>query len=268
MSDYWNPSRFVDENGVPYGVKHIGNRPRVSSTPYLYDIAEGNIADHYPMRKFGHNAAVGAALETVWSGSNIYPYMATKDILEILSDDEEDGGSGTDTGALTMTIYGLDEDYALQNETVTLNGGTIVESSLEYLRVYRAIVNTAGSLGWNKGTITVRDKTNDVARALIDPTFNQTLMAVFTVPAGHTAYIISWYLSSSVSKVVEAGLFIREFGGVFAVKRYVDFLTGPHAQYLDIPHSVSEKSDIEVRASAAGGGGHVAGGFTLWYEAN
>ena len=37
---------FRDENDVAYGIKHVGNKPRVSSMDYLYDIAEGNIPNH------------------------------------------------------------------------------------------------------------------------------------------------------------------------------------------------------------------------------
>ena len=37
MGRYISPDnfQFVDENGIPYGVKHVANKPRVSSMPYL-----------------------------------------------------------------------------------------------------------------------------------------------------------------------------------------------------------------------------------------
>jgi hypothetical protein len=53
QSDGTQASMFVNELGVPYGVKHINNKPRVSSMPYLYDIAEGNVTDHVPFAKLG-----------------------------------------------------------------------------------------------------------------------------------------------------------------------------------------------------------------------
>ena len=52
--------RFVDDTGTVYGIKQIDGKPRVSSMPYLYDIAEGNVANHYTMHKFGYNSAVPA----------------------------------------------------------------------------------------------------------------------------------------------------------------------------------------------------------------
>ncbi len=96
----------VDENGVAYGVKHIENKPRVSSMPYLYDVAEGNIPDHMAINKFGHNNAVGTTWETIWTGSNLYPYMTVADQLEVLSDDANDDDA--DTGAWTVQLSGLD----------------------------------------------------------------------------------------------------------------------------------------------------------------
>ncbi len=47
--------RFQDETGTAYGIKHVNNKPRVSSMPYLFDIAEGivsNELDNAPLYPF------------------------------------------------------------------------------------------------------------------------------------------------------------------------------------------------------------------------
>mgnify|MGYP007044033092 CR=1 FL=1 len=46
---------LFDESGVPYGVKHIANKPRVSSMPYTYDIAEENVPNHRTWSKNNMN---------------------------------------------------------------------------------------------------------------------------------------------------------------------------------------------------------------------
>lgn len=51
-------TKFVDENGLSYGIKHVGNKPRVSAMPYLYDIAEGNVSGHTAKSIMGYNAAL------------------------------------------------------------------------------------------------------------------------------------------------------------------------------------------------------------------
>ncbi len=248
--------------------KFVDGKPRVSSMPYAYDIAEELIPDHFSGNKFGHNGTVAATHETIWSNSTLYAYMTTADQLEILSSNDEDGGAGTDTGALTMDIFGLDTNYAEISETITLNGSTVVLSSNSYLRIYRAIVRTAGSTGWNIGTITIRDQDTDTTRATIEPFKNQTLMAMWTIPAGHTGFITAWYGGTTLNKATEVELYIRPFDEVFQVKRNMHLVQSSWGERFDFPERVTEKSDIELRAIASGGGGDVSAGFFMWYEAN
>jgi hypothetical protein len=115
---------LVDENGVLYGVKHIDNKPRVSSVPYLYDIAKGSVANHTPVNKFGHNSGVGASLEPIWDFSATYDYLAddTFATMYISSDNSADQG-------LTYSVTGIDSDYNYSTVTVTTDG-----SERHYLR--------------------------------------------------------------------------------------------------------------------------------------
>ena len=45
--------KVVDNNGIPIGLKHVNNKIRVSSMPYVYDIAEGNVPNHFSHSSFG-----------------------------------------------------------------------------------------------------------------------------------------------------------------------------------------------------------------------
>lgn len=236
---------------------------------FLFNIAEGIAPNHFSINKFGHNPSVASTLETVWSNSSLYAYMSSADQLEIVSSDDEDGGAGTDTGALTMEIFGLDANYGEINETITLNGATVVTSVKSYLRIYRAIIRTAGSTGWNIGTITIRDQDTDTTRATIEPFKNQTLMALWSIPANFTGFITGWYVGANVKdKVVECELYLRPFGEVFQVKRNIHLVNNVLQEKFDFPERVPEKTDIEIRAIAGGGGGDVSAGFFMWYEAN
>ncbi|KKK50144.1 hypothetical protein LCGC14_3127950, partial [marine sediment metagenome] len=143
---------------------------------------------------------------------------------------------------------------------------TVVTTAQSFLRVYRAIVRTAGSTGWNIGTITIRDQDTDVTRASIEPFFNQTLMAVFTIPAGFTGFITSWYTGAVVNKDTEVLLFIRPYQEVFQVKRHIHIIGASYGERFDFAEKVEAKSDIEIRAKASGGGGDVSAGFFMWYE--
>ena len=262
-----HPIHFLDENARPYGIKQIDGKPRVSAMPYTYDIAEGNVTDHSYIRKFGHNDDVGAANETVWSPGGLYPWPAAAEILKVSSSDVNDDGAPVDAGARTLDLFGLDANYALQSETITLNGQTAVPTAKSYLRVFRAQVMTAGASGGNEGTISVKDNADSVTLLTIEPLKNQTLMALYTIPAGNQAFITGWGGSISSNQVVEVELYVRPFGEVFQVRSHIELRTGPFQENWIFPEPVTEKSDIELRAMAAAATGEVAGNFSLWYEA-
>ena len=57
--------QFIDETGAVYGHEQVDGKLRTSTKPYLYDIAEGLIASHEAVRRFGFNPNVAVAWETV-----------------------------------------------------------------------------------------------------------------------------------------------------------------------------------------------------------
>lgn len=99
-----------DENGVAYGVKHVNNKPRVSSMPYTYDVAEGNVSDHEPWSMMGYNPAMVADTEAdIWSATGTYNWMTGATQLEAVSSTVNDWGSiiktgATNTGSLTTVV--------------------------------------------------------------------------------------------------------------------------------------------------------------------
>ncbi len=262
-----HPVHLVDQNGIPYGVKEVDGKPRVSAVRYTYDIAKGNLTDHTFIRKFGHNDAVGTTQETLWGPGGLYPWPTSAEILKVSSSDVDDDGSPVGNGARTIQLFGLDSDYALQNETITLNGTGVVSTANSYLRVYRAVVLTVGSSGWNEGTISIKDNADAVTLLTIEPFKNQTLAAVFTIPVGNTGFITSWYAATSANQVIEAELYVRPVGESFQVRSLVELNQQTYKDEWEFPESVAAKSDIEMRAKTAAGSGTVSGGFSLWYEA-
>lgn len=123
-------SKFVDELGVPYGVKHIQNKPRVSSMPYTYDIAEGNVANHIPWSKIGYSPAQTANVNTdIWSYSGTQPayvFPTAPMGMEVLSSNSADTGTvihtGTSTGGSLTSLISTGENFL----TTTAIGDAIV----------------------------------------------------------------------------------------------------------------------------------------------
>jgi hypothetical protein len=93
-----------------------------------------------------------------------------------------------------------------------------------------------------------------LVRAVMQPGNNQTLMAVYTIPAGKTGYLRDWYASTagankSSNYVIE--LRARPFGGVFQLKHVTSIQDGGTSyikhDYTE-PEKFTEKVDIEMRA--------------------
>ena len=170
-----------------------GTTPGTSDIDFYLAVAKGDFTGYTKVSKFGRNPSVKSAdYETIWDGSNFYPWPTAAETLSVVSDDANDTSAGT--GARTVEIEGLDSSWDVLTETVTMNGTTPVVTTGLFLRVYRARVVTAGSSGTNEGTITFTNTTssNVIAQISVDTSgFGQTLMACYTIPAGKTGYLIS-----------------------------------------------------------------------------
>lgn len=169
-----------DENGLPYGIKHVNNKPRVSSMPYLYDIAEGNVTGHTPWSKIGYNPVVATSEEDVWSAGGLYvfPTSATlqMEVISSLATADVDVGTilftGTcDVGGTTTTMLKAGVDFtataaagdyiiidkagtvpewgiitAVANGSVTFAGGLLSTGSCVTARTYQ-ILDTSAAKG-------------------------------------------------------------------------------------------------------------------------
>ena len=254
-----------DENGTSYGVKHVDNKPRVSSMPYSYDIAEGNVSGHNSVRRFGHNPDVSTSWETLSHKSSIYAYLTSAEVLKIKSDNVNDASGGT--GARTILISGYDGDYAIQSETVTLNGTTAVDTANSYLRIMKMRVKTVGTGATNAGEITCNNNAESNELLQIEPEMGASTFIGWTVPAGQTFYMTSWDASEASSKGSKISMWKREFSsGVWEIMRMQQLLDSNFYIYFDFPLPFTEKTDIELRAKGVLAGADVSGGFSGWRE--
>lgn len=96
-------------------------------------------------------------------------------------------------------------------------------------------------------------------------------MAVWTVPAGYTAYIYKGTISNGTatgSQFVTGRLCFKPFGGVMRTAAKITL----HNQFVDfdfgIPVVLPEKTDIEARAIASSNNNAVSATFTIMYTKN
>ena len=154
-----------------------------------YLLAKGAFQNLELINIFGRNSDIDSdvTFETIWDfgGDYIFPTAAAQ--LDVQSDNTNDSfPSGT--GARQIEIIGLDANYDEITETVDLNGTTTVQTTQSFFRVNRASVVSSGGKTGAAGNITVDSGADTLA--FIQPIFNTTLMAVYTVPNNKNAYIV------------------------------------------------------------------------------
>lgn len=259
-------AKLIDEAGDAYGVKHIDNKIRTTSKPYLYDIAEGHIASHSPFRRFGHNPTVGTSYETLWEYSTLYTYTATAAAMYI--------SSANDTDAQSYQVVGLDADWNYQTQLVTAAGQTKTEigSGLTWMRIFK--VKNMGTTN-NAGAVYVyeddalTDGVPDTAgkvRSMMSIGENESHMGMMTIPADKKGFIVSIYGGEVEAKSTDVTLWIRPFGGVFQFKRGWPLKAGSFSHAPLLPYLVPAKADIEMRVKTGVGAGNTQGSLAGWYE--
>jgi hypothetical protein len=227
--------------------------------PFELQVARGLITEHKSLFKFGNNPDVNGSLETVWSHSTPYVYPTAAIQMKVSSTSANDTEAGT--GAHTVLVAGLDADYNEINEVVTLNGQTPVLTTALFIRVFRAYVVTAGSANTADGIIYIGDGVVTVGvpatvYAEIPLGENQTLMAIWTVPAGYTLYIYRSTFtaaSNNATHYILGKFMFRPFGGVFRNAADATANSNVIPYDFEIPLAIPEKSDIEARAIALSG---------------
>lgn len=238
------------------------------SEPFGLLVAKGDVPGTTGLFKFGFNADVDAAEETIWDGGGLYSYPASALAMTIVSSSASDAAAGT--GARTVTVVGLNASYVEIAQTITLNGTTAVNIPTALLRVYRAFVVTAGSGNTAAGTLTIANAGTTYAQITLGD--NQTLMAVYTVPAGYTLYLTSSNISAgtaNANQYLTARLVQRPFGGVFRDISKLTLHDGTASfDGFIVPLRFPEKTDIEIRAIGSGTNNSVGGVFSGYLVAN
>lgn len=243
-------------------------------------IAEGNVTGKAFVHKFGNapDFDTGDGEVTVWDGAEdaaawenmVYDYSTTAAIDSVSS------SSASDT--VDVEVQGLDANYDIVNQTVTLNGQNRVALDTNLIRVFRAFnANSTDLVGhvfvYENVALSGGIPTNpSLIRIVIHPENNQTEMAVYTIPDGKTGYLRSWYVSTAgASKTSEyiIRLKSREFNKVFRLKHKaaISDTGSSHIQHNYIePEVFLAKTDLEmtVEMTASGGSGaSISAGFDI-----
>lgn len=200
-------------------------------------IAAGEVTGYSSINKFGATDGDVTA-GTVWdgnSGSTAYPYPAAG-VISVTS---------TQNSGANVEIQGLDNNFELATEVVAI-GAT---GSTTFSRVFRAVM-----VDTNNDDDVIINQGGSIAAKIIEDQ-GQTLMAVYTVPAGKTAYLTHVNYSSdkaATNSAMQFRLFARPENGTFNIKGVLGSAGGAVIDYkYDVPLKFTEKTDIKIDLIAA-----------------
>lgn len=210
---------------------------------------------------YGHINKFGASSDdiesgTIWDGNGVgnaddvvYPYPADS-VVAVAS--ASNAGAG-------VLVEGLDASYNEVSETINIGatGATV------FSRVFRArMVDTN-----NDADVSLTMGGTEAARIIEDKA--QTLMAVYTVPAGKTAYLIKTQMGSdkaSTNASLKYALMARDnvAGSPFQIKG-MSYAAGGQSVTMEypVPLQFIEKTDIRMDVLASNGGQTCSATFDL-----
>jgi len=221
-------------------------------TEYLeLNIARGLVKGTTHINKYGYNPTVGSSYETVWDGANTYVYIATAGTATVTSteDDDVDG---------TVLVQGLDSNYNEVEETLTIGGSA---GQQLFYRVFRAQMLTANTGETNTGSVSITVDSKVAARITAD--YGQTLMAIYTIPAGKKGYMTQLDVGSSKDLENEVKVLTRNGVSLsWNTKSFITTRGGFLEKNFKVPMELPEKTDIEVRAKSSATSS-ISAGFEL-----
>jgi len=217
--------------------------------PFSYAVARGWVPGVSGMHKFGRNPLASSDPEDVWDGGGMYVWLTKGQGVALVSTAKGD--------IFDVTVFGLDSDGVELSETITLDGDSDVTLTNTYYRLNRMKVlypPSTDAAGSNTGTITATS-TDSTVMAQIQPGYGQTLMAVYTIPAGKVGMLEHAGMTmGAASKSAQSRLFFRDGStGAWQVKHTDEIATGEREFGFHYIPEISAMTDIRWEVKLADG---------------
>ena len=206
-----------------------------------FSIAQGQVGGYSLVHVTGYNSDIDlGADETVWAAGGLYPWSTWNStrVITVVST------SASDTGS--VVVSGLDANYNTITEEIDFNGLTSGTGTVQFKRVNSALYKDSGAN--NVGAITLTANGGTVV-GLIEAGIGQTLNGIYTVPAGHTAYILCGDFSVHKGKNAQVRFFIRSFGQSFRIAHIGETTENTYRYDFPVPVTMTEKTDLDIQAA-------------------
>ena len=266
----------LNPQGTPTGVTFYGGGVFSISQPYLYSIAEGDIAGHNNFSKIAFNPDIGTTQETIWShgGEYVYPPV-TGTALEVVSDSAGDI-LGSSTGIWGVYVEYLDTNYDPKTAYVYLSGTAAQQvTGVTASRINGFRVWTGDGVGRPAGNITLRHSGGGTVYSYITAGYTRARSSVYTVARGKTLFVTSVSFSAVGSKYVrftsqatydtyrgvttKAGILFYPFTEMF-------LLNSSFTKTLEVPTKFPAYTDLKISGISDGTSALCTANYAGWIE--
>ncbi len=228
-----------------------------TSEPFELQVARGQIPGHSFNHKFGAVPAMSVnTTGTVWDvNDTLYPWSSFSSAGTLTVS----RASASDANKI-ITIVGLDANYNEITENVTLTNVSGNATTQSFVRIYRAFMFNGSAT--NVGHIDVLKGATTVLRITAEK--GQSLMAVYTVPAGYSGYLTQGVMTVEQGGDCTGDMFFR-YGGqtAFRIGHSFEVANGEYSYSFSVPIRLPEKTDIDVRASVRTNNARVTAAFDV-----
>jgi hypothetical protein len=211
-----------------------------SSQNTYFDIARGHFSNVTPVNLFGFNETIATDYETIAKdGGGITPFPSSAVQMSLVS---------TAADTMDVLIQGLDADYNVLTETVTLTGTTPVVTINSFLRINGAQILS----GTNAGDISISNGGTEYA--FIGAGIGVSQALIYTVPANSKLYINSVNFTSGTvnpNKYLIGRAHLTTATGASLNFWQSTWAVGVLQFDVPVPFVVPEKCDFQLQAKSS-----------------
>jgi len=219
-------------------------------------VTEADVLNAYLIDKSGATENLGttaATMSTVWSGTGLYPWTTftgtgAKLYIKSVANDAKIQGK-------SITINGLDSNYDIIEETVTLHPTdttNAVSTTNNFYRINRIYLTGANTNNLpHDYDIEVRyGSASGTLVSKFTAPWGRGQNCLYTVPRGYEAFILSLNGNSGKMDEITSSLWFHPYDGTWTLQKSFKFISGTFDHNFRTPLRITEKSDIEIRAFA------------------
>lgn len=240
----------------------------VTTEDFYAEVRKGNIPGHSVIHKFGRNSSVpNGSWAFVTNLGQTAHVLSAATTVRVKAGNAADDTAGN--GAREVTVEGIvATTFAEESEAIATAGGSASSATTKsFWRVHRAWVSSVGVYGAaNTAAVVIEDSggSNDILTIATEE--GQSQDAVWSVPYGHTGYILSVHVTVDGNKAADIRVFTRDdiddTSAPMKSKRLKKFFDGMLGSFVYKPvgpnSTLNAKSDVWVEAQGSGAGTEVS----------